>query len=413
MSDNPNSIEAQDDGELLDDKLDRLNSKVQSLMQGLAALELPAEHVKYDFSSRLNGPLPIDELDFTEQGFEQAEALSDISDDPIIFEYSFIELAKQRQAEQLSRANMQVEDYRSHELRDEEQMLSFEEFVELTNQVLCAPHKDNSPQDESQDTQSTGSLGDCSALTQRRDKLEREAEELRSRICCMRLQGSEVSKFSGMLTGAQTLLSQLNYEVSKAKRTNTCLIARGQQLEIQNEKTRAYQAKLKAKMLQVKDKAKLLSIKEEELSRHTQTKSQLAQLKDKLSRVLAENQPNGQERDRDRSKGEVGLPEGERRPLRSNTVRTMESQEKVNRILEETKRQNKTFKALMPKLSVFPTEVPQHTRTNSVGPMQSQTASVDNPAEQREQDLKATEQLVRSEQLKLSRLRQELSELLL
>jgi hypothetical protein len=412
MSDNPNSIEAQDDGELLDDKLDRLNSKVQSLMQGLAALEHSAEHIKYDFSSRLNGLLPIDELVFTEQGFEEAEALSDISENPTIFEYSFIELAKQQQVEQLNRANMLVEDYRSHELRDEEQMMSFEEFVELTHQVPCVPHKDNTPQDESQDTQSTGSSADCSALTQSRDKLERDAEELRSRICCMRLQGSDVTKFSVMLTEAQTLLSQLNYEVSKAKRTNTCLLARGQQLEIQSEKTRAYQAKLKAKMQQVKEKARLLSKKEEELSRQTQTKSQLAQLKEKLSRVLAENKPMVQERTRGNPEGEVGVPEVGRRTMRSNTVRTMESQEKVNRILEETKRQNKTFKALMPKLSALPTEVPL-TRTNSVSPMKSQIASADNPMDRREQDLKATEQLVRIEQLKLSRLKQELSELLL
>jgi hypothetical protein len=373
-----------EDPELLDAKLDRLNSKVHSLMQGLATIE-DTDTAPFDLCSRFNGLVPIDDFAFTDEDIRRAEVLSDISETPTTFEYSFIEHAAQQQLDFINRAVMQVEDFRSHELRDEEQMLSFDEFVELSNQVNCCnKRKELSPQGPA-DSLTSGNSVDCEALTQGRAKLDRDFDELNSKLCCMRLQGSDVSKFSVMMEESQRLLTRLGGEVDKVKKTNTCLVARTQQLEIQKERTRAYQDKLKAKMQLVRAKDKLLQEKEEKLRLKEKADSQLALLKLKLSKVVVDG---GRTLGGADAEFEGESSEGLRRFARSNTVKTLAAQEKVNRILEECQRQNKTFKALMPKLSNYPTLI----KGNQVSPVKSSSSS---SIEARAQGL--TEQIFRRE----------------
>jgi hypothetical protein len=237
-------------------------------------------------------------------------------------------------------------------------------------------------------------------LTQGRAKLDRDFDELNSKLCCMRLQGAEVSKLSSMMVESQRLLNRLGEEVDKVKKTNTCLVARTQQLEIQKERTRAYQDKLKAKMQLVRAKDKQLQEKEEKLRLKKKADSQLALLKQKLSKVVVDDRPALGGGDAE-TEGES--PEGIRRFARSNTVKTLAAQEKVNRILEECQRQNKTFKALMPKLSSLPTLI----KGPHVSPVKSSCSS---SIEAREQG--HTEPLIRSEHGKLTRVKQDQMELL-
>lgn len=390
---NPTSIEAQDDSEQLDDKLDRLNFKVQSLMQGLASLEGPESAMLFDFSSRFNGLLPIQEFEGQEKGFEHESLLSDISESNTLFEHSFIELAAQQQVDSINRFAMQAEDFRSHELRDEEQMLSFDEFVELSNKVACGPRKAMISQDIL-DTPSTGNSVDCEGFSNSRERYEREVEELEMKICCMRMQGSDVSKFTFMLEMSQKLLAQLQVEVDKTKRINTTLLARQQQLEIQNEKTKAYQAKLKAKMQIVKGKAAQLLKKEEKLAAKKEKASQMFQLKDRLEKALVKRTQAAAEVILDEAVKAEPSDELVRRLPRSQTVRTQASQEKVNKILEETARQNRTFNSLIQKLAVLPqkSSQPKGTHPSPVKP-QSAYCSAHTEQNQREKVLKENDQI--------------------
>lgn len=416
MLEHLNSSEV-NDNEQLDDKLDRLNSRVQTLMLGLTSLDEPTSVRHFDFSIKSNEAWPAYGLTFAEQAFEHDSQLSDISENHTIFEHSFIETAAQLQTDAINQLGMQVEDFRSHELRDEEQMLSFDEFVELSNKVTCCGPKKVSSMQGSLENRSTGSSADCEGLSHSRDRLERELEDLDTKICCMRLQGSDVSRFSLMMEKSKTLLAQLQGEVNKSRRINTGLTARQQQLDIQKVQIKEYQAKLKAKMKIVKHKATVLHKQEEDLVTRTSRTSQLSELKNKLELVLSDQgKPSAEIPQLEPKLISAGI-EGGRRMPRSQTVLTLASQEKVNKILEQTQRQNKNFTSLMQKLSVLP-KTPQHEalpKATPSSPVKTESTSrrtYEKSFEQRERELEQREQQLRCEQRRLIKVKEELQELI-
>eukprot|EP00359_Climacostomum_virens_P001167 CAMPEP_0204897852 /NCGR_PEP_ID=MMETSP1397-20131031/958_1 /ASSEMBLY_ACC=CAM_ASM_000891 /TAXON_ID=49980 /ORGANISM="Climacostomum Climacostomum virens, Strain Stock W-24" /LENGTH=414 /DNA_ID=CAMNT_0052065629 /DNA_START=1513 /DNA_END=2757 /DNA_ORIENTATION=+ len=341
--------EVLDDNEQLDDKLDRLNTKVHALMEDLSALDDSSGNFKLALCSKLNGLTNTCKLSRIERSLCQAEALSDISDELTIFNESFLDLEAAHSSLQAERATMQLEDYRAHEMRDEEQMISYDQFVEgsfrltgttifhgLGSQTLAEAH-------------TTCISYDFDEVNHERCRLERDFEDLSTKFDSLKSNGTDWQKVGTIMAEAQKLVFQLNEEVKKVKVAYVRLTARAQQLEIKKEKTKQYQAKLKGKMELVKKKSVKLKNQEADLQRRTESESKkLAEFKEKIFKLISEEKEPFKLR---ASNADTRMENPRSSSRLMMTQKTQMSREKVNKILAETQRQNRNFQALMPKLA--------------------------------------------------------------
>lgn len=300
---------------------------------------------KMNLCLRLNGLLANDKLSRIERSLCDVDALSDITDEFKLFDQSFIELEGDQNTSLRDRAAMQLEDYRSHELRDEEQMMSYDQFVETS---LKFPW--HSSAFGTQSLQSGVSLNFDDQI-QEVNRLERDYVDLAEKICSLRSHHLDWTKVGQFMEEAQKLLGLLNKEFKKAKVANVRCLAKAQQLDIQKEKTKQYQTKLKTKMDLVRKKAMRIKEQEDEMLRKVDAeKAKLTQFKEKIFKVLNEDKSLYQPR-ATLTYEEIGS-ESARRTLRTPIKRRPNySREKFDKILEETQRQNRNFQALMPKLA--------------------------------------------------------------